>query len=122
LYKGLDNQDASVVTPKEQRLATPAALKVQLMEHQKLGLEWMMKCETTGENRGGILADDMGLGKTIQSIALMLSNRAEKAGNPTLIIAPVSLIHQWASEIMSKVRSSGNLRDIHIYHVWLLSL
>lgn len=45
------------MTPKDKRLATPEALKITLLEHQKLGLEFMLKCEET--RQGGILADGL---------------------------------------------------------------
>jgi hypothetical protein len=60
LRKLLSNAVASeTITPKDQRLPTPPELNIQLLEHQKLGLEWMLKMER-GSNQGGILADDMG--------------------------------------------------------------
>ncbi|KAJ3187887.1 hypothetical protein HDU85_006280 [Gaertneriomyces sp. JEL0708] len=91
------------LTPPERRLKTPSQFKtLQLLEHQKLGLEWMLKMER-GSNKGGILADDMGLGKTVQSIAVMVSNRPS-VRKPTLIVAPVSLILQWEAEIEEKVK------------------
>eukprot|EP00931_Biecheleriopsis_adriatica_P059917 TRINITY_DN35925_c0_g1_i1.p1 TRINITY_DN35925_c0_g1~~TRINITY_DN35925_c0_g1_i1.p1 ORF type:complete len:953 (-),score=180.90 TRINITY_DN35925_c0_g1_i1:116-2974(-) len=63
--------------------------------------------------RGGILADDMGLGKTVTCLALMAMDRApdlkeaaaasesigERATGGTLVVLPVSLLHQWQSEI-----------------------
>lgn len=94
---------ADEITPKEKRLDTPAGLKITLLEHQKLGLEWMLKMEN-GSNKGGILADDMGLGKTIQSISIILQNPSNISKiRPTLIIAPTSLILQWKQEILDRV-------------------
>ncbi|KAI8916989.1 SNF2 family N-terminal domain-containing protein, partial [Powellomyces hirtus] len=100
------------VTAKENRLPTPPDLMIELLEHQKIGLEWMLKMEQ-GTNKGGILADDMGLGKTVTSLALMLSNR-EPGPKPTLIVCPVSLIYQWRLEIINKVRR-GKLRVLVYY-------
>nr|KAJ3422056.1 hypothetical protein HK105_001379 [Polyrhizophydium stewartii] len=40
------------VTPPEKRPATPQQLSIDLLEHQKLGLEWMLKMER-GSNLGG---------------------------------------------------------------------
>jgi len=37
-------------------------MEVTLMDHQVIGVEWMVEQEK-GPNRGGCLADDMGLGK-----------------------------------------------------------
>jgi hypothetical protein len=53
------------VSPAD-REKTPKELAISLLEHQKLGLTWLLKMENTV--RGGILADDMGLGKTIQAL------------------------------------------------------
>jgi SNF2 family DNA or RNA helicase len=50
---------AQEFTPKDLRIRTPKDMTIQLMEHQKLGVEWMLKMER-GSNKGGILADDMG--------------------------------------------------------------
>ncbi|KAL2918126.1 hypothetical protein HK105_202053 [Polyrhizophydium stewartii] len=92
------------VTPPEKRPATPQQLSIDLLEHQKLGLEWMLKMER-GSNLGGILADDMGLGKTVQSIALIVSNPPPPQERlPTLIVAPVSLVMQWIQELHDKTK------------------
>ncbi|KAJ1656085.1 hypothetical protein IWQ61_004281 [Dispira simplex] len=61
--------DASLA---QNQVEIPSDLEVDLLEHQKKGLSWMVNMEES-RLRGGILADDMGLGKTIQSIALMLA-------------------------------------------------
>ena len=88
-----------------------------LYDHQKLGLEWMMKMEE-GSNKGGILADDMGLGKTIQAIALMVKRRSsDRSRKTTLIIAPVALLRQWESEIALKLKPDPQHRlTTYIHH------
>ena len=52
-----------VYIPPEERLDTPPGMTVTLMEHQRIGLTWMVRQEISHEFHGGILADDMGLGK-----------------------------------------------------------
>lgn len=52
----------------EDRTGTPEQLKINLLEHQKVGLTWLQNQEKTEARKGGILADDMGLGKTIQML------------------------------------------------------
>lgn len=44
--------------PPHQRIKTPESLTCTLMEHQKLGVDWMLAMEK-GSNKGGIMADDM---------------------------------------------------------------
>jgi SNF2 family DNA or RNA helicase len=46
------------LTRPDLRMKTPPQMKVELLEHQKLGVEWMLQCEN-GSNKGGLLADDM---------------------------------------------------------------
>jgi SNF2 family DNA or RNA helicase len=41
----------------------PANVKCTLYPHQKLALEFMLKCEKNRAFKGGIIADVMGLGK-----------------------------------------------------------
>lgn len=102
------------LTPRE-LIQAPHTLKATLMPHQLKGLAWMRKMEE-GSNKGGILADDMGLGKTVQSIALILDRPpAEGAHRPTLIVAPVALMHQWEREINKFVKTNHHL-NTHIYH------
>ena len=96
--------------PPENREGTPDAMKYPLMEHQKLGLAWMMKMEE-GSNKGGILADDMGLGKTIQALALMVHRRSPDPNRKTnLIVGPVALMKQWEREIQVKLKSDRENR------------
>ena len=52
-----------------------------------------------GTSLGGILADDMGLGKTLETLALICHARqADPAGAPFLVVAPTSVVPNWAAE------------------------
>jgi SWI/SNF-related matrix-associated actin-dependent regulator of chromatin subfamily A3 len=67
--------------------------------------------------RGGILADDMGLGKTLEMISLLVADN-DKAGHKTgttLIVAPLSVMSNWSSQIKQHVRRSNAL-SVYIYH------
>ena len=89
-----------------------------------LGWRAEVRAETDITVRGGICADHPGFGKTITSLALIHSNLADGtdvaadlrtrqttdngtsgliATKATLIIAPNTLINQWASEIRDKL-------------------
>lgn len=45
--------------PPDQRVSNPTGLTKSLMEHQRVGLTWLLTTEE-GTNKGGILADAMG--------------------------------------------------------------
>ena len=75
----------------------PAMLRAQLRPYQLDGYSWL--AFLWEHQLGGILADDMGLGKTLQSLALICHARAEDpAGPPFLIVAPTSVVPNWAAE------------------------
>ncbi|CAO2649002.1 Nn.00g099510.m01.CDS01 [Neocucurbitaria sp. VM-36] len=64
---------------------------------------------------GGILADDMGLGKTIQTISLIMADRALGRGAAdacaaTLILAPVSVMSNWSIQIKKHIKQEHALR------------
>ncbi len=70
-----------------------------LRPYQQVGVRWLYLLAKLG--LGACLADDMGLGKTIQVLALLLVlKRQNGAGRqPSLLVAPASLLANWASEI-----------------------
>ncbi len=75
----------------------PATLSAQLRPYQREGFNWL--CFLWRHRLGGILADDMGLGKTLQSLALIChAKQADPAGDPFLIVAPTSVVANWAAE------------------------
>jgi hypothetical protein len=94
----------------------PHGMKVDLMPHQLSGLKWLKSMEDAPSTKGGILADDMGLGKTIQAIALMLEHKPlARDHRPTLVVAPLALLHQWKREIQKMVRPSQRM-EVFIMH------
>jgi hypothetical protein len=102
--------------PIDKRAQTPRGFNVELYEHQKIGLTWLMLQEDNKSCKGGILADDMGLGKTIQALALMVAKPSDDpARKTTLIVAPVALMKQWEKEIASKMKINRRL-SVYVYH------
>src|SRR5262245_10827095 len=83
------------------RIDPGPALHATLRPYQQAGLRWLHLLSTLG--LGACLADDMGLGKTMQVLALLLvtkeSNGDGAARGPSLLVAPASLLANWASEI-----------------------
>jgi superfamily II DNA or RNA helicase len=69
-----------------------------LRPYQARGVGWMRFLERWG--LGACLADDMGLGKTIQTIAFLLSLKAEgNLDTPVLLVCPTSVLGNWEREI-----------------------
>jgi len=79
-----------------------AALHGTLRPYQQVGVRWLYLLARLG--LGACLADDMGLGKTIEVLSLLLvlqgqSNDRQNPKVPSLLVAPASLLANWAAEI-----------------------
>lgn len=97
------------------RLDTPIQMRCELMEHQRVGLTWLLKQEKS-DKKGALLADTMGLGKTIQALALILAHPSNvDSRKTTLIVAPLALLKQWETEIRQKIERHYRLKTF-IYH------
>lgn len=149
-----DVQSNQTFAPKS--IATPEGLKAVLRPYQQVGFSWLANHYHNG--LGACLADDMGLGKTLQTIALLLhirndlapvQNRSAPSGQMdlfapivpilterpplnALVVAPSTLLYNWASEIalfapdLKVVIHSGNQRtqqiaDLQSYDVVVTS-
>ncbi|RSM42464.1 helicase [Amycolatopsis balhimycina DSM 5908] len=81
----------------DERAKPPATLNAELRPYQLEGFQWLAFLWKF--QLGGILADDMGLGKTLQSLALIChAKRADRNLAPFVIIAPTSVVSNWAAE------------------------
>jgi superfamily II DNA or RNA helicase len=81
------------------RIDPGAALNGKLRAYQQVGVRWLYLLTKLG--LGACLADDMGLGKTIQVLSLLLVLKSQTNGKrrPNLLVAPASLLANWASEV-----------------------
>ena len=83
--------------PAPERVEIPDTVTAELREYQRRGVDWLYFMSRN--NLGAVLADDMGLGKTLQLLSLLAVERANgtKRG-PSLIVAPTSVVGNWARE------------------------
>jgi non-specific serine/threonine protein kinase len=88
--KGLRSQEGL------ERIEAGPALHGTLRPYQQIGVRWLHLL--TGLGLGACLADDMGMGKTIQVLSLLLVLKRQGKGRPSLLVAPASLLANWASE------------------------
>ncbi|MGJ8632616.1 MAG: SNF2-related protein [Luteolibacter sp.] len=90
LAKNLKNIGAMAPAP------LPTGVKADLRAYQAEGFSWLQFLAENGLH--GILADDMGLGKTLQTLAHLSAEMEKKPGRPSLVIAPTSVVPNWALE------------------------
>ncbi|KAI3870664.1 hypothetical protein MKX03_000624 [Papaver bracteatum] len=99
--EGTEPEDASLTVEqraeKEQARLVPLLTGGTLKPYQIKGVKWMISLWQNGLN--GILADQMGLGKTIQTIGFLAHLKGKGMHGPYLVIAPLSTLSNWASEI-----------------------
>ena len=107
----------------------PKGINATLYKYQKTGYLWMKYM--LNENGGCILGDEMGLGKTLQVITLMQEYKNQN-DIPMLVVAPVSLLHNWKNEcakfapglkvlIHHGAKRTGRYKELELYDVVVIS-
>ena len=89
---------AREITARPPAAPAPPELQATLRPYQADGVAFLQ--HLVEQEVGGVLADDMGLGKTLQTIAhIVTEKRAGRLTSPALVVAPTSLVGNWAREL-----------------------
>lgn len=92
-------------------LQEPPGFNGTLRPYQIEGVSWLAFLSRFGI--GACLADDMGLGKTVQTLALLLHEKAMNDGAlRVLLVCPMSVMENWRREAE---RFSPSLK-VHVHH------
>jgi hypothetical protein len=91
-------------------LPPPPGLRADLRPYQRVGWQWLRFLHDM--ELCGILADDMGLGKTVMALAALLAACADDPEARHLVVAPTSVLRNWALEA---ARFAPSL-SVNIYH------
>lgn len=75
----------------------PMGVAASLYPYQLDGWRWLQLLAS--ESAGGLLADEMGLGKTLQIISVLRDPGTAASSEPTLVVAPGSLLENWVREL-----------------------
>lgn len=100
---GNEERRAALALPPDKLAELPRCLRsdIKLKKHQLNGIAWLqhLVSKAPTECRGALLADDMGLGKTLQLLSLLCWHYEKNpTATPSLILAPKSLLENWANE------------------------
>lgn len=89
-------EDISALSPRSTEPLNHEFL-ASLRPYQEDGFRWLQFLRE--QKLGGVLADDMGLGKTVQTLCHLLhEKKSGRADLPILIVAPKSVVPNWAKE------------------------
>ncbi len=92
----IERARAIAATPA--KVEAPPTLRASLRPYQHEGVAFLPHLRES--ELGGVLADDMGLGKTLQTIAhFCVEKAAGRLTSPALVVAPTSLVGNWAREL-----------------------
>ncbi len=81
----------------QDEVPVPDTVHAELRPYQHAGYAWLRFLREHGI--GGVLADDMGLGKTLQVLSMIAAaRRSEPDAPPFLVVAPTSVVGNWADE------------------------
>lgn len=115
--------------PRRSPMATvlPSGVTTSLKEHQNESFAWQIEAWRAGLP-GVLNADEQGLGKTLQTIAFLrwlkshMETTSEGARGPMLVVAPTSLLTNWAAEVNLHLDFEGLGNPIQLYGSGISSL
>lgn len=119
-FKGFWEQISTFSTTSD-GVEIPSGVNAEFREYQVKGFHWLWFLYQYGLN--GILADDMGLGKTLQALSLLQKAKEVDGPQPTLVIAPTTVVFNWEAEIqkftpeLSCLKLSGPERKTLFKHI-----
>lgn len=126
----IDNEDEheygsgfeKFTTPPDSQDFSQENLQRTPFPHQEEGIRWLLahfdNYPHSNDSGGALLADDMGLGKTYMTLVAVAEKYRRlslegKLLKPCIIVAPLSLLENWADEV-EKTFSASPFADITI--------